>query len=67
MPYDEWLGKVLEPMAIPSHIEQRIGTMARLHRADRYNSRSNEVEQVTGQPAQAVEENISDHRERFGG
>ena len=37
MPYDDWLGKVLKPMAIPSHIERHIATMARLHRADRYN------------------------------
>jgi hypothetical protein len=65
--YDEWLGKVLKPMAIPSHIEQHIATMARLHRADRYNRGSNEVEQVTGLPAQAVEQNMADHRERFGG
>jgi hypothetical protein len=48
LPYDEWLEKVLKPVGIPSHIEQHIATMARLHRADRYNRGTNEVEQVTG-------------------
>ena len=67
LPYDEWLEKVLKPVGIPSHIEQHIATMARLHRADRYNRGTNEVEQVTGQPAQTVEQYIADHPERFGG
>jgi uncharacterized protein YbjT (DUF2867 family) len=67
LPYDEWLEKVLKPVGIPSHIEQHIATMARLHRADRYNRGTNEFEQVTGQPAQTVEQYIADHLERFGG
>jgi uncharacterized protein YbjT (DUF2867 family) len=67
LPYDEWLEKVLKPVGIPSHIEQHIATMARLHRADRYNRGTNEVEQVTGQPAQTVEQYIADHLERFAG
>jgi hypothetical protein len=46
-------------------IEQHIATMARLHRADRYNRGTNEVEQVTGQPAQTVEQYIADHLDRF--
>ena len=66
LPYDEWLEKVLKPVGIPSHIEQHIATMARLHRADRYNRGTNEVEQVTGQPAQRSS-NIADHLERVVG
>jgi uncharacterized protein YbjT (DUF2867 family) len=67
MPYDEWLEKVLKPVGIPTHIEQHIATMARLHRADRYNRGTDEVEHVTGQPAQTVEQYIANHRERFVG
>jgi hypothetical protein len=36
------------------HIEQHIATVARLHRADRYNRGTDHVEQVTGQRAQAA-------------
>jgi uncharacterized protein YbjT (DUF2867 family) len=67
MPYDEWLEKVLKPVGIPTHIEQHIATMARLHRADRYNRGTDEVEHVTGQPAQTVEQYIANHRDRFVG
>jgi uncharacterized protein YbjT (DUF2867 family) len=67
MPYDEWLEKVLKPVGIPTHIEQHIATMARLHRADRYNRGTDEVEHVTGQPAQTIEQYIANHRDRFVG
>jgi lauroyl/myristoyl acyltransferase len=52
---------------MPAHIEQHIATMARLHRADRYNRGTDDVEQVTAHRAQAVEQYIADHPERFGG
>ncbi|WP_433194220.1 NAD(P)H-binding protein [Nocardia sp. CA-107356] len=67
VPYDDWLEQVLKPVGLPSHVEQHIATMARLHRADRYNRITDDVEQVTGEPPVAVEQYIADHRERFGG
>ncbi|MEV5832723.1 NAD(P)H-binding protein [Nocardia sp. NPDC052112] len=67
VPYDDWLEQVLKPVGLPPHVEQHIATMARLHRADRYNRITDDVEQVIGEPAMTVEQYIAGHRERFGG
>jgi hypothetical protein len=39
--------------------------MARLHRDDRYNRLTHDVEDLTGRPAQSVQEYISQRRELF--
>jgi hypothetical protein len=41
--------------------------MARLHRADRYNRATADVERLTGQPARSVEEYVAAHPRLFGG
>ena len=45
--------------------QQHIATMARLHRDDRYNRLTHDVEDLTGRPAQSVLECISQRRELF--
>jgi hypothetical protein len=45
--------------------QQHIATMARLHRDDRYNRLTHDVEDLTGRPAQSVQEYISQRRELF--
>jgi uncharacterized protein YbjT (DUF2867 family) len=65
MPYDEWLRHCLRPSGLPDHVQQHIATMARLHREDRYNRSSDDVERITGRPAQTVEQYIASHPDLF--
>ncbi len=54
-------GLGLDPFA-----RQHIATMVKLHRQDRYNRSTNDVEMVTGHPAQTVRDYVEAHREMFG-
>jgi uncharacterized protein YbjT (DUF2867 family) len=64
-PVDEWvLG--LRSLGLPPHVEQHIATMAKLHRADRYNRSTDDVQAITGHPAQTVRQYVERHRELFG-
>jgi uncharacterized protein YbjT (DUF2867 family) len=65
--YDDWFENVLKPIGLPSHVEQHIATMARLHREGRYDRLTDDVERVTGRPAVTVAHYVAEHRERFGG
>ena len=64
LPYDKWLGHLSEAGLEP-HTQQHIETMAKLHRDDRYNRLTHDVEDLTGRPAQSVQEYISLRRELF--
>jgi len=64
-PYDTWVEEVLKPLGLPAHVQQHIATMARLHRAGRYDRATDDVEKITGQPALTVEEYITAHLELF--
>ncbi len=50
---------MLEPIGLPEHVAQHIATMARLHREDRYNRATDDVERITGRPAQTVEQYVA--------
>ena len=39
--------------------------MARLHREDRYNRATDDVERIIGRPAQTVEQYVAAHRDVF--
>ncbi|OBK49733.1 NAD(P)H-binding protein [Mycobacterium sp. 1081908.1] len=62
---DEWL-RELAALGMPPHVEQHIATMARLHREDRYNRSTDDVERITGRPAETVRRYVERHRELFG-
>jgi uncharacterized protein YbjT (DUF2867 family) len=66
-PHDEWTRQYLRTTGLPDHVQQHISTMARLHRGDRYNRASDNVETLTGEPAQTVEQYIASNPEPFGG
>jgi uncharacterized protein YbjT (DUF2867 family) len=66
MPLDEWKEKVLIPIGLPPHVAQHIATMARLHREGRYDRSTDDVAQITGAPAQAVEQYVAAHADVFG-
>ena len=52
-------------VGLPAHVQQHIATMAKLHREDRYNRSTHDVEDITGHPAQTVRQYVEQHREMF--
>ncbi|WP_413467965.1 NAD(P)H-binding protein [Mycobacterium sp. RTGN4] len=64
MPADG-LGDQLVAAGLPDHVAQHISTMARLHREDRYNRATDDVEQILGRPALSVEQYVAAHRELY--
>jgi len=64
LPTDRMLG-LLAGSGLSEHVAQHISTMARLHREDRYNRATGDVERVTGRPAQTVEQYVSAHSDLF--
>jgi len=62
--YDEWL-EVLGKVGLPPHVQQHIATMAKLHRENRYNRSTHDVEDITGHPAQTVRQYVEQHRDLF--
>ncbi|MFF4653822.1 NAD(P)H-binding protein [Streptomyces sp. NPDC001380] len=67
VPLDRWLTEVLAAVGLPPHAEQHIATMARLHRENRYDRASDDVERVTGVPAQGIEAFVAAHKDLYLG
>ena len=65
LPLDKWERDVLAPVGLPDHVSQHIATMARLHREGRYDRATDDVEQITGQPAQTVEQYVASNPDLF--
>lgn len=62
---DTWDREVLEPLGLPEHLRQHLATMARLHRDGRYDRATADVEQITGVPAQTVEQYVAGNPDLF--
>lgn len=62
--FDDWLG-VLDGSGLDAHVRQHILTMAKLHAQDRYNRSTDEVQALTGHPAQSVEQFVRAHRDLY--
>lgn len=62
---DDWEHQVLTPVGLPDHVNQHIATMARLHRDGRYDRRTDDVEQITGQAPQSVEAYVAANPDLF--
>ncbi|MEU7895277.1 NmrA family NAD(P)-binding protein [Nonomuraea sp. NPDC049152] len=67
VPLDRWRAEVLAKAGLPPHTEQHIATMARLHRENRYDRASDDVERVTGVPAQTIEAFVAARRDFYLG
>ena len=65
IPHDTWVREVLQPLGLPSHLEQHFTKMALLHRAGRYDRITDDVEKVTGQPPSTVGQYVARHPELF--
>ncbi|MFF2999786.1 NAD(P)H-binding protein [Streptomyces sp. NPDC057950] len=67
VPLDRWRAEVLARAGLPPHTEQHIATMARLHHENRYDRTSDDVERLTGVPAQSVEAFVAAHKDLYLG
>jgi uncharacterized protein YbjT (DUF2867 family) len=66
VPLDRWQGG-LSRMGLPPHTEQHVATMARLHRDNRYDRITDDVERVTGIPPQSIEAFVAARRDFYLG
>jgi uncharacterized protein YbjT (DUF2867 family) len=62
--FDDWRSQLADSGLDP-HVQEHITTMARLHREDRYDRSTDQVEALTGHAPQSVEEFVRAHRELF--
>ncbi|WP_409474493.1 NmrA family NAD(P)-binding protein [Streptomyces sp. HC307] len=67
VPLDRWRAEVLAKVGLPSHTEEHIATMARLHRENRYDRATDDVQHVTGVPAQSVEAFVAARKDFYLG
>ncbi|MGY5045188.1 NmrA family NAD(P)-binding protein [Streptomyces sp. 900105755] len=65
VPLEQWRNEVLSTIGLPSHIEQHIVTMCRLHQQNRYDRASDAVERLTGVPASAIEDFVAARKDFY--
>jgi hypothetical protein len=56
---------VLAHANLGPYVDEHIATMARLHRENRYDRVTDTVEEITGRPAESVEEFVARHSDLF--
>ena len=64
VPWETWAEQALSPGYGP-YVNEHIATMARLHRENRYDRMTTTVEEITGRPAESVEEFVARRRDLF--
>jgi len=67
VPPDRWRAEVLAKAGLPPHTEEHVATMARLHRENRYDRATDDVERLTGVPPQAIEAFVAARRDFYLG
>jgi uncharacterized protein YbjT (DUF2867 family) len=65
IPYDDWLRQYLRNSGQSDLVQQHLATVVRLHRENRYDRSTHDVEQVTGQTPQTVEQYVASHPDVF--
>jgi uncharacterized protein YbjT (DUF2867 family) len=65
IPYNDWVHQYLRNSGLSDLVQQHLATVARLHRENRYDRSTNDVEQVTGQPPQTIEQYVASHPDLF--
>ena len=66
LPLDPWLAE-LAKLGLPPHTEQHIATMGRLHQENRYDRATDDVERLTGTPAQTIEAFVAARKDFYLG
>jgi uncharacterized protein YbjT (DUF2867 family) len=67
VPLERWRTRVLAEAGLPPHTERHIATMARLHRENRYDRSTGDVERLTGERPQTVEEFVALRKDLYVG
>src|SRR6478735_3242003 len=65
VPWETWAEQVLERAGLGSYVDEHLATMARLHRENRYDRMTTTVEEITGRPAESVEEFVARRSDLF--
>jgi uncharacterized protein YbjT (DUF2867 family) len=65
VPLEEWRDQDLSKLNLPPHVFKHLVTMARLHAANRYDRRTQDIEKVTGRPATTIREFVAAHANSF--
>jgi uncharacterized protein YbjT (DUF2867 family) len=65
VPWETWAEQVLARAGLGPYVEEHIATMARLHRENRYDRVTATVEEITGRPAESVEEFVARRKDLF--
>lgn len=65
VPIDEWRDHELRKRNLPQHVFEHLLTMAHLHRGNRYDRITNDVEAITGRPALSVRDFVAKHPDLF--
>src|SRR3984893_946905 len=65
VPWDTWAEQTLPYANLGPYVEAHLAVMARLHRENRYDRVTDTVEEVTGRPAESVEEFVARRRDLF--
>jgi len=67
VPAETWAEQVLAVAELGPYVDEHLATMARLHRENRYDRMTTTVEEITGRPAESVEEFIARRSDLFAG
>jgi uncharacterized protein YbjT (DUF2867 family) len=65
VPPQTWANQVLARAKLGPYVDEHLATVARLHRENRYDRMTTTVEEITGRPAESVEEFIAHRRDLF--
>ena len=65
VPWETWAEQVLARANLGPYVDEHIATMARLHRESRYDRVTDTVEEITGRPAESVEEFVARRSDLF--
>jgi nucleotide-binding universal stress UspA family protein len=65
VPWETWAEQVLARAGLGPYVDEHLATMARLHRENRYDRVTTTVEEITGQPAESVEDFVARRSELF--
>jgi uncharacterized protein YbjT (DUF2867 family) len=67
VPPETWAKQVLAAARLGPYVDEHLETVARLHRENRYDRMTTTVEEITGRPAESVEEFVTRHLDLFAG
>jgi uncharacterized protein YbjT (DUF2867 family) len=65
VPLRQWIDQVVNPLGLPEHLREHVATMARLHRENRYDRLTHDVETVTGRQPTSVRAWVAEHAPRY--